>query len=338
MKGTHRRRLFLAVGFALGLSTLCLGGCSFLPTEDEILQPPLMKPQTIEYRTEEVVRGDLFQELNLSGAFSSTSQKSLSFEAQGGRLKTIRVTAGQEVATGELIAELDSQSLASQVRIQEIEVEKSRLTLSQLKSTGSDSFSIRRAELDLEQQRIRLADMDSQLAATRIFSPIDGRVVYVISTPVGESVAAYQRIALIADVHGLILQTTSSRAAELPIGAKVTVTYKSQDLIGEVVANPTTLSADPDETMRGSAIIRIEGDLPAEVELGDDARISYTLEKRENVIVVSRSWINSMSGRYFVNVLEDGVRVEKDVELGLVTDTEAEIVKGLTAGEQVIIG
>jgi hypothetical protein len=30
--------------------------------------------------------------------------------------------------------------------------------------------------------------------------------------------------------------------------------------------------------------------------------------------------------------------VEKDVELGLVTDTEAEIVKGLTAGEQVIIG
>jgi len=52
-----------------------------------------------------------------------------------------------------LIAELDSQSLASQVRFQEIEVEKSRLTLSQLKSTGSDSFSIRRAELDLEQQR-----------------------------------------------------------------------------------------------------------------------------------------------------------------------------------------
>jgi len=153
MTGTQRRRLFLTAGLALCLSSLLLGGCSFLPTEDEILQPPLMKPQTIEYRTERVVRGDLIQELNLSGTFIATSRKSLSFEAQGGRLKSIRVSAGQEVAAGELIAELDSQSLASQVRFQEIEVEKSRLTLSQLKSTGSDSFSIRRAELDLEQQR-----------------------------------------------------------------------------------------------------------------------------------------------------------------------------------------
>jgi len=180
--------------------------------------------------------------------------------------------------------------------------------------------------------------MDSQLAATRIFSPIAGHVVFITSTPVGESVAAYQRIALIADVHELMLQTSSGRASELPIGARVMVTYKTQDLTGEVVANPSTLSADPDETMCASALIRIDGALPAEVELGEDARIRYTLEKRENVVVVSRSWIDSMSGRYFVNVLEDGVRVEKDVELGLVTDTEAEIVKGLTAGEQVIIG
>ena len=43
-----------------------------------------------------------------------------------------------------------------------------------------------------------------------------------------------------------------------------------------------------------------------------------------------------MSGRRYVNVLEDGVRVEKDVEIGLQTDTEAEIINGLEEGDLVI--
>ena len=44
-----------------------------------------------------------------------------------------------------------------------------------------------------------------------------------------------------------------------------------------------------------------------------------------------------MSGRRYVNVLEDGVRVEKDVEIGLMTDTEAEIIKGIDEGDLVIV-
>jgi membrane fusion protein, macrolide-specific efflux system len=114
------------------------------------------------------------------------------------------------------------------------------------------------------------------------------------------------------------------------------VEYRNIKLVGEVVANPTTMYNDPNEAVRRTALIRIPKGLPADTRIGDDARIIYEQEKRENVLVLERNLINLMSGRRYVNVLQDGVRVEKDVEVGLQTDTEAEIVKGLAEGELVI--
>jgi membrane fusion protein, macrolide-specific efflux system len=65
--------------------------------------------------------------------------------------------------------------------------------------------------------------------------------------------------------------------------------------------------------------------------------IHYIKQKRENVLIVSRSYINTMSGRYYVNVLEDGVRVERDIEIGLMTATEVEIVDGIDEDDLIII-
>jgi UDP-3-O-[3-hydroxymyristoyl] glucosamine N-acyltransferase len=103
------------------------------------------------------------------------------------------------------------------------------------------------------------------------------------------------------------------------------------------VANPSTLFNDPDERLRKAAIIKISAMLPEKVKLGSHARITFVQDIRENVIILPRSQINLMSGRRYVNVLEDGVRVEKDVEIGLMTDTEAEIIKGLDEGDLVIV-
>jgi hypothetical protein len=76
--------------------------------------------------------------------------------------------------------------------------------------------------------------------------------------------------------------------------------------------------------------------MPDDIKLGSSVRITYVEEERNDVLVLPRNRINLMSGRRYVNVLEDGVRVEKDVEVGLMTDTEAEIINGLEEGDLVI--
>ncbi|MEA4890913.1 MAG: efflux RND transporter periplasmic adaptor subunit [Clostridiaceae bacterium] len=332
-----RKTVNLAVILSLLATSLLTGACNFFPTEEEELAPPLMQPATIEYKTEEVKLGTLIQQIRLSAAFYPEIQKSLSFEKQGGRLKSVNVRVGQDVKAGDLIAELDSSSLANSLSIQEIEVQKSQLTVDQLKASQADSYTLKRAKLDLEQQELRLTDLKQQLAATQVVAPIDGEITYVISTSIGEYVNAYQIVAKVADLKELVLVTTADKASDLPIGATVTVEFQKQELQGEVVANPSSLFNDPDENLQKAAIVRISGALPDAVTLGSDARITYVQEQRENVIVLPRTQINMMSGRRYVNVLEDGVRVEKDVEVGLTTDTEAEIVKGLAVGDLVIV-
>jgi membrane fusion protein, macrolide-specific efflux system len=71
--------------------------------------------------------------------------------------------------------------------------------------------------------------------------------------------------------------------------------------------------------------------------MGENALVTYVQDKRENALVLARSQVNLIGGQYYVYVLENGVRVERFVEVGLMTDTEVEIIKGLSAGDLIII-
>ncbi|MDW7658386.1 MAG: biotin/lipoyl-binding protein [Bacillota bacterium] len=337
MKRTSCRLLQVFAILILTFTAIMATGCNFLPVEEEELAPPLMQPAKIEYKTEPAARGTLIQQLRLSGSFAPEIQKSMSFEEQGGRLKIKHVRLGQEVKAGDLIAELDSSNLAYQIAIQEIEIEKSNLNLSQMRANDAGYYAIRRAQLDLKQQEMRLENLNKQLTATQIVAPFDGEITYIISTSIGEYINAYQIVAKVADTSELVLVTTNDKASELPIGVEVTVEFQKEELVGEVVANPSSLFNDPDERLRKAAIVKIVGELPEKVSLGSDARIVYVQDIREDVIILPRKQINLMSGRRYVNVLEDGIRVEKDVEIGLMTDTEAEIIKGLDEGDLIIV-
>ena len=85
-------------------------------------------------------------------------------------------------------------------------------------------------------------------------------------------------------------------------------------------------------------MIEFVAGFPEDAKLGETLRITYIQDQRLGVLVLPRSLINLMSGRKYVNVLLDGVRVEKDVAIGLMTDTEAEILTGLDEGDLVILG
>ena len=337
MRQLLKKAISLTAVLCILAAGVLLGGCNFLPTEEEELAPPLMQPAKIEYKTEAVALGTLIQQVRMTGSFYAENTKALTFENQGGRLKAMHVRLGDSVKAGDLLVELDSGNIEYDIRMQEIEVEKTEISISQLKANRADKYSIRRANLELEQQEMRLAELQRQLEATRLVSPIDGEITYNISTSVGEWVNAYQIVCKVADTSTLVLITRSDKAGDLPIGAIVSVEFQKQELAGEVVANPSTLFNDPDENLRKSAIVKLTDGIPAKAALGSDARIVYVQERREDVIVLPRTQINLMSGRRYVNVLEDGVRVEKDVEVGLTTDTEAEIIKGLAVGDLVIV-
>ena len=75
---------------------------------------------------------------------------------------------------------------------------------------------------------------------------------------------------------------------------------------------------------------------PKDAVIGGTVFISFVVEKRENVLVLSKDMLHNNNGSNYVLMLEKGLKVQRNVELGLENGTEAEITKGLVEGEKVI--
>ena len=72
------------------------------------------------------------------------------------------------------------------------------------------------------------------------------------------------------------------------------------------------------------------------VKMNDLGIVQVTLEMSENAVVLPKRVIHSYSGRTYVNILVDGLKEERDVQTGIQTSTDIEIVKGIDEGDQVI--
>lgn len=399
-----RRSLRLVPVFA----TLLLSSCFLLPQEEEILAPPLAEPPQISYRTEAVSRGSLQDTIRAFGSFVSGSQSDLFFDRRGGRLQTMHVSIGDEVAAGDLIADLYTDNIEAEIAQAELDLRRAELALDRARSENGDRFTLefaradrdlaamrleqlredlaeelelaevtgaaseqvrdlrrriaeqevvlRKAELsleriqsretpvslelariDVEAARIRLDRLREELDATKLYAPISGRVTWISrQAEEGEIVQAFQRIVRIADPADLVFEYEGREANEFSVGMECTITVGEAEYPGSVILTPTSVPFDQREEFEDTVHIRPAGTV-AEARLGTNATARLILAEREDVLVLPKRAVQRYSTRRYVHVLVNGVRVERDVEVGLETATEVEIVRGLEEGEEVVL-
>ena len=90
------------------------------------------------------------------------------------------------------------------------------------------------------------------------------------------------------------------------------------------------------EQFRDTVRIVVEEPIP-DMRIGMSATAQLVLAERNDVLVLPSRAVQRYATRRYVHVLADGVRVERDVEVGLETPTEVEIVRGLEEGEEVVL-
>ncbi len=317
-----------------------LSGCYFFPQEEEVLAPPIKEPAQITYETIEAKKGTIERTIRCTGSFVSVSQQDLFYKDRGGRLKKIHVIYGDEVKKGQLIAEIEDDTIRNDIRLQEIALKRAQIIYDNAKTKyeieGGSKSELEMAELDLQTNQIKLESLKTELEQTRLVAPIDGKVVYVTDIKLGEYINAHQTVVRVADPTKLQLRYSENKVSDFRLGMKATVSINGSNYEGEVVMTPSDMPADADEVTKKSIQLKVDN-LPEDVTLGSTASISLTLEKHEDVIVLPKQVVNNFVGRRFVNVLKNDIREERDVELGIQSDTEVEIVKGLEVGELIIV-
>jgi len=190
-------------------------------------------------------------------------------------------------------------------------------------------------ELDIKTAEIQIENLQTELEKTKLVSPVTGRVVWITSSKVGEYIYAHSNLIRIADVTRLKLRYTGDSISDFKMGDKVEVKIDNDEYVGIVVMTPSTAPFDADDSIKKSVLIDVKG-LPAEVKLGDAARISLLLDRRDDVIVIPRDLLHGFMGQKTVYILDDGIKKDRNVQVGIETPTEVEIVKGLEEGEEII--
>ncbi|NSW92729.1 MAG: biotin/lipoyl-binding protein [Firmicutes bacterium] len=190
-------------------------------------------------------------------------------------------------------------------------------------------------ELDIRTAEMQIQNLQMELEKTKLVSPVSGRVVWIASLKEGDYVYAHSNLIRIADVNRLKLKYSGDNVSDFKMGDKVEVKIDDNEYVGEVVMTPSTAPFDADESIKKSVLIDVKN-MPKGVSLGDPARISLLLERKENVIVIPRDLLRGFMGQKTVYVLEDGMKKDRNVQVGIETPTQVEIVKGLEEGEEII--
>lgn len=333
IKNIKRISAMILLGIFMAAGT----GCAFIPKEEEVLAPPIKEPEKVVFDTLEVKLSSIESSIECTGAYVSVYQQDVYYSTRGGRIKEINIEEGDRVKAGDVLVEIDTGTLEQDIRFQEIGLERARIQYDKLKSQPGmvSEYDLRLAELSVEENTLRLQNMRDQLEDAKLRAPIDGQVTYYAGLRVGENVNTFQVVAVIADPDRLQIQYSGERVPDFKLGAEVEITHGVAKLKGAVVATPDEMPADANPNKRKSILIDVE-EIPEDAKMGATVTIKLVLSRKDNVIVIPKGLINTFAGRTFVNVLKDGIREERDVEIGISTATEVEIRKGLTAGELII--
>lgn len=335
------KKIFVLLS-ALSL-VLMLSACAFMPKEEEVLAPPLKEPPKVSYDTQDVKKGTIQRDIIGTGYFVSVIQHDIAFKERSGYLKVLNVKTGDKVKAGDLIAELDSDNLVSQLKQQELNIKKAELEYDKVKTKidiegGGDLFGLQKAALDVEICKTQLESLKRDIEKSKLYASVSGMVVFTDSTiALGDNIAINKLLARIADPSQIQLQfSDQNKISDFNIGMNVNIKYRNKMYSGMAVMTPSSAPIDADEKTRKSVMIRMN-ELPDDVEVGNSADISLTLEKRENTLVIPKNAVGYYNGRKYVQILEDGIRKERDIETGIETVTEVEVIKGLKEGDKLIL-
>lgn len=386
MKKTFKKMCVVAV---LLISVFSLSGCGLLSREKAVLAPPLVEPEQVNYKTEPVVRQDMEKSITVTGYFVTAIKQNHYFRYLGGRIKKIHVRYNDMVKQGDLLAELLTDNIETDIKYQQIDVDSKVKALEFYKQTSEmdleaareelakaekkraamletpgiysaedirnieDDIKVKKANLqkleltiqnqldiknkDLEIARLKLQSLMNQLEKSRLYAQMDGQVVHIANVGEGNSIDAYTTVVTLADVNELEIEYVGREAGNFRNGMKVELTVKKETFSGEVIRVPADVPFEEYERYRETVRFRVVGRMPEGVKPGDNVTIKLTLEQKLNTLTVPRSAVRMYMGNKLVYVLEDGLRIEKQVETGIEQGNMTEILEGLEEGELVII-
>jgi len=329
---------------------------------------PSSSAATTKYLTGAVAMGDVTNDVAATGSVASSASYGVAFgspahlatttaaAANGSTTWTatdVKVKVGDLVKKGQVLATADTTDLKQQLVAADIAIDNANINYRQAKSdlstanTAAVNSQIRQAKLAINNAKTQLAtarqtraDVLTQMKEATLTSPIDG-VVTTVNVVKGLDAPSGDAIVIDSTTYDVTAEVVESDLASMAVGqtADVTIGAVGADVTGTVTAiAPTTTGSASGAVVSYPVTVSLTG-VPTTVRPGMTADVTITIDSATNVLTVPAAALRGTTGDYTVLIMgADGTPTAQPVQVGLVTNTTAEIKSGLTEGQAVVTG
>ncbi|NLR76162.1 macrolide transporter subunit MacA [Leeia aquatica] len=330
-----------------------------------------------EYLTASVVRGDLEQAVLATGTLQARYQVDVGAQASG-QLRKLWVDAGSKVQQGQVLAEIDPQLVESdlksalaqrdvlqaQLNSRQIGLQLARKELLRQQGLWQTEATARK-ELEAAEAQVRQGEADTEalkaqirnaqinidrnrttLGYTRITAPISGEVVEIV-TQQGQTVIASQQAPVIlrlADLREMTVKAQVSEADVMRLTPGMPVYFTVLGAPQQRYWGKLRTVLPMPERINNAVFYRALFEVPnpeGKLKVDMTAEVNLLLASAKQVLNIPLSALGARNakGLHAVKVLSAQHQVQtRWVRLGMQTNTRAQVLSGLKAGELVITG
>lgn len=317
--------------------TLGLCSCGKSDNKDEIAIP-ILETKEISYKTCTAEITDISQQYYQQGTYSYPYSEAVVFKASG-QIKSIEVESPCDVKEGDLLCTLYPDEVQEKIEQEKIRLEQAQNTVDTLYANGGNSGELQMAQYDLELEQMKYDHLVASLDDYNVYAPCDGEFTMTAQNwgePLGVNAQVNKGSALgftsDKSQEYLCVQVYDNPLTNVNFGTSVRLEQGANSSTGTVT---DIVYADNGDFSAYTYVIRPDN----EDELLDfgDVQVVFDIYSRLDTVVIPQKAVKELSGRTFVYLLVDGVRVEQDVELGIEDNENVEVVSGLIGGEEIIL-
>ena len=225
----------------------------------------------------------------------------------------------------------DYESAQDAVRIAEMELAQARRELDLSRETSS--FEVQtRAQQVISQESVA-ADLANRVAELTVRAPFDGMVA-TVSVQDRDAVAPNQAIVNVVNLSLLELEIAlpEEYAGETAIDTPATISFNGRDYQGKVTAVSPEVVGN-----QVAATVAFVGGQPPGLKQNQRLTTRLVFESRRNVLKVARGAFVDAGGGRSAWVVDGDIATRREIALGASSASEVEIVKGLEAGNRIIV-
>lgn len=295
------------------------------------------KPVALDtLKTEKAVRGTITRTMPLTANVAYDKSEILSLTRIGGTFLKFNFNQGEDVKKGDVIAEFDTSECEFALNEAKLIFEKvNNQYESVLNNPNSTDAERKNALLAVEIEQLNVEKLQKDLDSLHIISPIDGNISFNNDNfDTGSKLPVNMQLCYVYDRSSKILAIPDSSAADIKLGMKVT---DSENNEGKIVGVPPQISYSKSES--NDDISKITVSFPKEVldNMQNSITLNVFMEDKPDVIKIPAKGVRHFDDKTYVKIKDGENKIERFVTIGVVTETEAEIISGVNEGDEIIL-